>query len=319
MKQKVWSDLSIKEQAALVSLYDAKEYARLTKKARELGLGSITIESLKRYIRLYKYYREKFSDVSPDVFYPLGPKYNDWLEVSLDNVIIASDFEVPDQDAEMCQLLLAVGKSQNISTLIIAGDFFTFDQAEISSHERVSTTKITAKDVVKKGKQILREFNKVFEKIYMIQGNHDDMIARKLSGQINPSMFLDDIDFVHYSDYYYMWLKTSRKYVYITHPVGRSASTSLALGRSIYNKVVAPDGTKPDIVLAHTHKTSSGYSEDGMGQIFGLGPMRASQYTEYKSKKSALYDEWVNSFLVVKEGICHLLSKDNTDWGEWIK
>lgn len=71
------------------------------------------------------------------------------------------------------------------------------------------------------------------------------------SGAVYLSLLLRNSP-VNFSRYAWMYLKTSRGYVYVCHPENYSQNP-VQLGQQLWATHRAPDGSKPHVVLAHTH------------------------------------------------------------------
>lgn len=240
--------------------------------------------------------------------------YNQALVVEADNAVIISDLEIPDHDAWLVAASALTGLQYGIDTLIIAGDLVATDQQALTDWTSVHSAEGQHgyRRVIDSTKKLLVEYLKVFSRIFIIEGNHDDRIARRTQGEVDLGMFLD-MPNVTYSRYRYMWLRTARGYYYISHPQNYSAS-SVALGQRLYNTHVAPDGSKAHIVLAHTHQAQEGFSPDGTRRIFALGTARDKEKTRYKATGSNSMPEWSQSFLLIEDGYGDMLYRHDTNW-----
>jgi len=143
----------------------------------------------------------------------------------------------------------------------------------------------------------------------MTSGNHDERIARATKGQVWLGMFLVDLP-VKLTRYAYLWLKTSRGYVYVCHPSNYSAN-SAALGQKLYNVTLAPDGSKPHIILAHTHQMQTAKSPDGLRDIVASGCMRDPQRTKYVQQHTTTHHKWAQGLVMVKNGYLYNIGRDS--------
>lgn len=120
-----------------------------------------------------------------------------------------------------------------------------------------------------------------------------------------------------------MYLKTSRGYVYVCHPENFS-KTPVKLGQELWTSHIAPDGSKPHVVLGHTHHMQKGYSPDAMQEIVSLGCMRDPKKTKYKQRSANKHYEWNRGFLMIKNGHFYPFNMDvnfgieYTDWKFWL-
>lgn len=245
---------------------------------------------------------------------PLFPQfsqriYNDYLVVETDNAIISSDWEIPDTNSRMARLTLALGVKYGIKNKIIAGDLVATDQDALTSIINTWKTEgdLTYEQTIGITRKTINTLGNIFERIYICEGNHDDKISRKTIGEIHLGMFLIDTK-AEYSHYHYLWLKTSRGYAYISHTRNYNRNSAV-LGKQLYNRSVAPDGNKPKfVILGHTHQSQSGYSDDGLAEIYGLGCMRDKDLTKYASQASTTFPVWNNSLLMILDGHCYPIS-----------
>ena len=114
--------------------------------------------------------------------------------------------------------------------------------------------------------------------------------------------------------YGYMWIKTSKRgYVLVNHPKNYSAN-SVGLGQRIYNTHVAPDGTKPHVILGHTHQPQRGLSPDGTREIIATGCMRHPDGTRYSKQHITTHHAWGQSFVVMRDGYFTVYGRNSTDW-----
>jgi len=245
-----------------------------------------------------------------------SPIYNDYIVAETDDALIFSDLELPDQDSDLLKAAFLVAIKFNIKHLIIAGDMVATDQATLTEWAQtwVTDREATFPTVIEISLQILHEFGEQCDSIYMIEGNHDDRVARKTGGQVFLGMFLAGTK-AKYSRYAYMYIKTRRGMVKVCHPSNFSAN-SVALGQKLYNVSVGPNEEKCHIILGHTHQMQSGFSPDGTHEIHALGCMRDPQRTRYLQKHSTTYPQWSQGFLLMRGGYFYPLSKYGTNWKE---
>lgn len=140
-----------------------------------------------------------------------------------------------------------------------------------------------------------------FTEIIIVEGNHDDRIARKTGGEVYLGMFLRDAKFVRYSRYSYLYMRTSQRgLIKLVHPENFS-STPVALGQQFYDVERGPrfdpfnpfkTAEKCHFVLAHTHIDQSGYSKDGVYEVHAMGTCRDATRTQYKNKGQNKHHQW---------------------------
>lgn len=312
-----FESLTLQEQEQLSQKYIATE--DLADDALRLGVKTSTLE---RNVRNYIYNKRKFTSGMIDklsIPRSTTKPYTEYEVVQGDNFIIISDVEIPDHSDEMLELAMLTGIRHGIKDMIIAGDFVATDQESLNHWLTtwIEMNRTTYRSDVGLGADILREFFKWFETIRMIEGNHDDRVARATGGEVYLGWLLEPTG-ATYSRYSYIYLDTSRGMIKVCHPESYSAN-SLGLGQSLYSVEVGPYPDRPQkchIVLGHTHIASRGWSTDGTHEIIGLGCMRDPLRTKYKMKSSNKHSQWNNGFLMVKNGYMYDYTLKGTNWNE---
>lgn len=228
------------------------------------------------------------------------------------NVLITSDWEIPDVDPRMVTLLRKIAKTQNIKHLVIAGDFLATDQESLThwTATLAEDYQPTFGSVVRLAKDMLRWMLEDFETVSMIRGNHDDRVAKATKGQVHLGMFLEDLG-ITYSQHDHLYLTTKRGTVKVIHPRQYSGD-SLKLGQRFYN-VTEHNGEKCHIVIAHTHQAQLGKSPDKLRDIVALGCLRDPRRTKYLQRNSATFAGWDQGFLMIKDGYFHPIVLGQTD------
>lgn len=305
-----WTQVPYSTRNNLLRMYDDKQRREEFHKA--VGILGIPLSTVERRLREHRHQQSLKSRLDMP-----SKIYNDYLHIETDDAIVISDIELPDADPIMLQAAIAMGKQYGIKTLIIAGDLIATDQASLNSWEEVIKTgdEPPFQRVIEHTKQVLKTFGEQFKTMYCISGNHDERVARKTGGEVHLGMLLPDLKF---SQYNFMWIKTSRGYVYITHPQNYS-SNSAGLGQKLYNVTVAPDSSKPHVVLAHTHQAQQATSPDGIREIHALGTMRDPLKTKYKSTRSNTHHQWTQGFLMLRKGYFYPMVRGTTDWQFYLK
>jgi hypothetical protein len=182
-------------------------------------------------------------------------------------------------------------------------------------------------DALDVGEQILVAFLSWFEEIIIVEGNHDDRIARKTGGEIHLGMLLR-LAGVKYSRYSYCYIKTNRnggpepfsgEMIKIMHQKNYSGA-SASLAQQIFDVENGPYGDDPKnkvdchIVIAHTHHAQRGWSKDGSREVVALGYCRDPERTAYKQKSATKHHKSISHFLMIKGGYFYDFSKYGTNW-----
>jgi hypothetical protein len=171
-------------------------------------------------------------------------------------------------------------------------------------------------------RSLLFEMSRWFDEINIIEGNHDDRVARKTGGEIHLGMFLDET-IAQYSRYSYLYTHSERRGITkIVHPDNFSANP-VVLGQDFYDVERGPfyDPEQPfetmqkcHFVVAHCHRQQSGFSKDGVHEIHSLGTMRDPARTKYKSKGQNKHRQWDQGFLVMQGGHFYPMTLNGTNW-----
>ncbi len=316
--------LTIEQKDELVALYSLSTDAELDSKAKSFGVV-VKLATLQREIRRYNETRRQIlGEVANKAdSIPSSPKRRmlDYPIIATDNAIIISDIEIPDHNADMLKLAFWVGVNMGIRTCIWNGDLVATDQESLNSWTTtMKHDETTFEDDLSQLERILRTYNRWFTKNYATEGNHDDRIARATGGEVNIGMLLPR-DLIEYSQYAYLYIKTSKRgWIKVCHPQNFS-SNPVNLGEQLYNVERGPEPgklIKTHIVLGHCHRAQSGFSPDGHYQIMASGMMRDDLRTTYKMKSSNKHKQWDPGFIVLKDGILHNLSLHGTDWKYWL-
>ena len=311
-----WNDLPEKERDTLLNL---KAEKRLTNEVFTALNLRMTRDSLRRKLNEHKTVYAIRQQTVRMVTMPPSPskRYTDFAVLEGDDYIIISDIELPDYNPLYLERAILAGMAHGIRKLIIAGDFLATDQDALNEWVSLwQTEDMTYEEAINLAKSVLTRLLSWFTTIDIIEGNHDDRPARKTGGQIHLGMFIA-AENVRYSRYHFLWVKTSKGYVYVCHPRQYSAN-SVGLGQKIYNTLTAPDGSKPmGIVVAHTHQAQVGTTPDGHGEVIALGTCRDKDLTKYKATSANTHHEWENGFLMIRKAYFYPLTS-RSDWRFWL-
>jgi len=312
-----WNDLPEKERDTLLNL---KAEKRLTTEVFTALNLRMTYNSLRRKLNEHKTVFAVKQQIVRTVTMPPSPskRYLDYEVLEGDDYIIISDIEIPDHSTLYLERALLLGMAHGVRKLIIAGDLVATDQQTLNDWLRLWRVEdLSYEDTIRLTRDILRRLSTWFNEIVVIEGNHDDRIARKTGGEVHLGMFIQG-DKVRYSRYHFLWVKNSdAKYGLIGHPRSGSSS-SVKLAQNIYNNTPAPDGSKPIwVYTAHTHHAQSGFSGDGIAQVFGLGTGREYDLTGYAAVAFNTFARWSSSIGMIRRKYpLNITHRD--DWRFWL-
>lgn len=305
-----WNDIPEPRKHELLRIY---EYDIETGSQRLLKQPEATqmncVATLKRRLRDFREQIRVEIEIPPSP----SPILDDWMEIETDNAIVLSDFEVPDHHREILKRATLMGQRYNIRTLVIAGDGHAGDQAALTYHPILRPGGEGYRSSVELLKEVLRAFNKQFDNIYYISGNHDRRAARMTSGEIDLGHFLTDLDFVHYSAYSKMWVKTRRGWVFIPHQVNFSKNP-VTIGQDLYKN----KARKGHHIIPHCHRQQSGRTEDDAYEIHAIGTCRDARRTQYRQMTVTKHAEWNVGFLMIRNAYFYPMTLKGTDWHFWL-
>ena len=309
-----WNDISISERDELLDLYEAG--GDLLAKHYDKANIRMKLKSLEAKLREHRNYKKLYlKNAAAEIDIPRHKRkeYLDFMEVEGDDWIIISDVEVPDHNTNILRAALLVAMKHNIKKLCIAGDLIATDMDALNAWVStwVDPDAPTYEAAVDEVKGLLDAFSEWFEEIIIIEGNHDDRVARKTGGQVHLGMFLGEN--CVYSRYSFMWIWTTRGWVWVTHPKNYSRDP-ITLGQKLYD--VQP--RKGHVVVAHCHRRQDGHTKDGVYEVHALGTCRDPWRTKYKSKAATNHPQWDESFLMIKDGFHYPFDMRTTNWAFWL-
>jgi hypothetical protein len=200
-----------------------------------------------------------------------------------------------------------------IRKLVIAGDLIATDQDGLNSwlNTFVDKDDLNYEDSIAVVVMILRQLVAWFtDGIIIIEGNHDDRIARATKGEVHLGMLIKDVNVV-YSRYAFLWVNTTRGPIKIVHPDNFSGDP-VVLGQQLYD--VEP--RKCHYIVPHCHRKQIGWSKDGAFEIHAMGCGRDPVKTKYKARKVNKHKQWDSSFVMVKGGYFYDFDLKSTNWQE---
>jgi len=306
-----WGNLPHEAKERLAELYrEGGDYYQAA-----LGYNlNINKSTLKRRIQEYLHYRSLFAGAIAVSFpIPTNPPNDDYIIIEHESAVVISDIEIPDQDPWMLYAALLVGQKRGIKTLIYNGDVIATDQEALNSWAREwrEAEDTTLNTVVRLTRRVIESYATWFSEQFLVSGNHDKRLNRKTGGEVFLEMLLYDTP-VEFSRHTYMYMKTSRGWVFICHPKNYSVNAASTLGRSLWAKTISPEGTKCHVVLGHTHLAQTAWSPDGQQELVSTGCMRSRAL--YKDLEVTTHPQWQRGFVVIDHGYFYPMTEYGTDW-----
>ena len=319
---RTWKDIPIPERDELLEYYEDDTLSAVYPTLQM----SMQLQTLERLLRSHRQYREIYlNHARSELYIPesRSRKWTDFLVLEGDDWIVAGDIEIPDHDALLLKRILQVAQRHNIKNLLINGDLVAHDQAGINDWvSRWRVNELTYEQTTDEMLNILNQFGQHFNRIVILEGNHDDRIARKTAGEVYLGMLIPG-DVAQYTRYSYVYIQTSKRgLIKCVHPDNFS-KTPIKLGQEYYATEVGPTFDREDpfntvkkchFVISHTHIDQSGWSPDSVYEVHAIGTCRDPQKTAYKNKGQGRHHQWSPSFLMIKNGYFHHKHLWGTDW-----
>jgi len=252
--------------------------------------------------RTIRRWRKKAKESIPA---PTTKVYDDFVTVESDKVMVIGDIEIPFHSTDTLEMACALARKYELDTLIINGDLVALDC--FSTWVRNTAYKLTFKNEIEPALEILKIFLTIFNQIYIVTGNHERRLARKLDGEITIGEFFSNISGVTFSEYSYCILNSGGEEILVCHQDNYSKQP-LAVSRelaSIYHK---------HIIAGHTHHLAQGYDKSGKYWVVDGGCCRDTKYTEYKSIRVNTFPKWNNGVVMVINGSPLLVDMGNANF-----
>lgn len=230
------------------------------------------------------------------------------LTIPMDNYMISCDHHAPYYSAEWMNRLLMVAEKHKIRKHIIAGDLYDFNFISLFPAEE-------PKDLDQEAKESEQSYKIVdyFDKVYLIQGNHERRIGNQTEGRIRSRHILSVFGLEKYMAKIvyslYDRIQIEDKYV-VVHPKSYS-QISTAVSKRMAEKFHA------HILNAHGHFVGLTYDRSGRYMCVDLGGCFDTTKIEYCSMRTTTHPVWNNGFGMIKNGKFTLFHRE-TDWGQWL-
>ncbi len=262
-----------------------------------------------RPIRRYKHYLRDHGFEVGDGLFPLasGPRYDKKMQIHADRVLILGDAEIPDHDAEIFDMALSIARHWELPELIINGDFAAMDA--FSKWMRDHPKRRTYDDEISATKEALKVFLKYFEKIHMVNGNHERRLQHATEGQISFGQQLSEIYNVEFSQYSDGYLYSGGEKINFMHQKEYSI-----IPLSVPLKHIQAEHCH--LACAHTHRLCFGWDRSGQYWLIETGHCRDVERTLYKQERKTGHPKWNAGFVMVIDGYPYLIDKRNFEF--WI-
>lgn len=227
--------------------------------------------------------------------------FNDFFKIQSDNVLIFSDVHLPFTDFEFSTNMFKVAKKFESKDCIIAGDFF--DEGIFSDY--LHYEKVLWIEEKEMARKFLEYLVNNFKRVYILCGNHDNRILRKLEFNETYSeifktiyqaknLFITDYPFLELSG---NWL--------VVHPKSYSQ-----ISGQVAKKLAVK--YQKNVISTHGHFTSLGFDISGNYYAIDIGGLVDLNKIEYLHHNITTHPRWVKSFVIIKNNHPFLFTeKDN--------
>lgn len=235
------------------------------------------------------------------------------LTLSLSRWLYAADFHAPLHSVAMTRRLVQVGRARKVRDLVIGGDFL--DLAHISRHGRANRL-ISGREAARVAGELLAflldEFN-----VYILPGNHDDRVAKKLDddwsfkavlyGMLEGRTFRNRLTVT--DDYAYIYVQGANRKWIVGHP-------NFYAGFGAKGPAYTAQMQQCSVMGAHNHLQGVSWSADGKHIAIDPGCMTEAELTPYVMKHSAIgkHGSWKQGFVFVENDIPTICADGLVDW-----
>lgn len=227
------------------------------------------------------------------------------LHLETPNALILNDLHAPYHNREMLRraLVLTQRDFPHIRDVCIGGDLFNFDR--ISRWGNDTPASSVTQDL-KKGREIVKELARIFDRVWVISGNHDQRLAKKLDAVVTMEDLLgvDAPAKVYCSDFEYMEIGDDWLLVHPRNYSGMGGKTPADIALLEHKNVVA----------AHNHVT--GRQQSKCGRYLGIDSGHLTDPEQHFYLKSGMttFARWNAGFVIISENYSYEFTERFTDW-----
>lgn len=243
------------------------------------------------------------------------------LQFDGDTFLYTADWHAPLYSKQQAIRVALVADTERIDTLVIGGDIMDFQSA--SSHPKTELQASLNETITAAGK-ILDFFLDYFDRIYVLPGNHDVRLAKKLDSPLSFEMLIragvqrgkvsSDVESTA------PIITTDNTYLYIGETeTGWVAGHPDRYTRTPVNLTKAAQRERRHVLGAHTHLQSLEWSDCGKFFCIYPGHCTEPRMTPYvmRSKGLSTYAESKAGFVLVRNNMPLLLGDGLTNWSKY--
>lgn len=274
---------------------------------------NVNLDTMKRQIRAY------IAGYDVCVPAPVNPNYaREILSIESESAVYSGCWHVPTYLPDKLNYFFDDVYKRKIKDFIIVGDYGNWDWFD--EHPKLKLPnrgEMTISEFKSLSLELLGIVGQIVNgKIYILTGNHESKVLRKLAGTLSWMDILDDSsirDRVVLSEYPKMFIKhdalpdDTPKWVMAQH-FGTYSQNPVKVGENAVKGVKIP-GAKgiekhvpPHVVGSHTHGGWQGFHPNGVSRIFVLGTFADETSTSYTNTSAKGYPAWNTSYVFCKDG-----------------
>jgi hypothetical protein len=232
------------------------------------------------------------------------------LELCGDAVIVGN-VHCPATNFDFAHLVSRIGEKLGITTLIIAGDFFSLDVYSRFPHIVNPPTWAQERDA---GKVLLDDWLETFSRVYIIMGNHERLIQKANAGAFDDADIFATLTTsakVTTSNFGYCSLSSGERVWRVSH--GREYSVNqLTVGAKLALK------HQCHIISHHQHHAAIGRDRYKRYCVVDNGSLVNQDHLAYVTMDESRKPNMANAFAVIREGYPYLFDAALTDWAYWL-
>jgi hypothetical protein len=266
---------------------------------RRLGVDESTV---RRALSSIGYKRWELPVDSPEV----ASRFKFELDIPVvhtGDVMITADWHIPLYDPCYVNEMIRTARAEELSSLIIGGDFFNFDALSQYDPKQLDAGLERELD---EGLNVMNVLLETFDTIYYVWGNHDARMHKALgfSLQFKEAMKLvfgslgeEALERMVFTNLDHMWVEDGEEGStpwYICHPRSYN-SVPLTSARKLASKVNA------NVITNHSHHCAVGFGVDGQKIVAEGGGLFDKNKTAYL-QRSTTYPTWVQGYSWLKDG-----------------
>lgn len=231
------------------------------------------------------------------------------------SALVVSDLHVPYHNADLLNRAvdLVNRRYPSVKAVVIAGDLFDF--SSISRHPKDGREAAINEELQTAG-EVLRTLLRPFERAYILPGNHDERLAKKLEAHV-PMRFLVDGCLAGNRPPCEI-ITTEYDYVYMDHPdparqwvIGHPSHYS-GQGGKTPSGIADLEGR--NVITGHNHVIGLAQSPSGKWIGLDIGHMTDPRKHLYVRRRLTKYHRWSAGFAIIVDGYATPFYEKFTNW-----